>query len=433
MDFSKILNNVSTNSDTPRQIQKSLPHLPGKENLPSSLKRHRVEDDGISLPPAKRSPSASTIQSTPPKHQAPLRKPRKREASPPIYAKSAREVAKPPSRHVTPQPRTSSPEGGLPSLEPSIINTTPYEEITRTIADWLFSQVVLREDIGVTATGQTAPGAIFEIEAKLGHIIDLNTNDRVSLPVLTETIISHRDPNLRTKFQSSMSERQHKTLNEFLNDALIKSQPHLPNGVAPPPSNRTSKPRKPLGYVHTKERDTFYELNQAATLNLPSAIRNLATGARGTLKPRLRVTTDAKTGRVIAKIVKARLADVEVHSPKTAFDWRISVNLEMAFDGDVDIAALGAERVHGEKERNKDRVSYRHQELYQIDLTQVIVPEDGNGGVGRKEHELEVEVSSEEIRRQGLLARDGQGNRYEEVVKGLIDNVRVLARACGRE
>lgn len=105
----------------------------------------------------------------------------------------------------------------------------------------------------------------------------------------------------------------------------------------------------------------------------------------------------------------------------------------MAFDGDVDIAALGAERVHGEKERNKDRVSYRHQELYQIDLTQVIVPEDGNGGVARKEHELEVEVSSEEIRRQGLLARDGQGNRYEEVVKGLIDNVRVLARACGRD
>ena len=105
----------------------------------------------------------------------------------------------------------------------------------------------------------------------------------------------------------------------------------------------------------------------------------------------------------------------------------------MAFDGEVDIAALGAERVHGEKERNKDRMSYRHQDLYQIDLTQVIVPgtaEDGN--TGKKEHELEVEVNSEQVRKQGLLARDGVGNRYEEVVKGLIDNVRVLVRACGQ-
>ena len=310
MDFSKILNNVSTNSDTPRQVQKSLPYLPGKENLPNSLKRQRAEDDAIPLPPAKRSPSTSTVKSTPPKHQTPLRKPRRREASPPLYAKSARQVAKPPSRLVTPQPQVDSLQGGLPSLEPSIINTTPFEETTRTIADWLFSQVVLREDIGVAATGQTAPGAVFEIEAKLGHIIDLNTNDRLSLPVLTETILSHRDPNLRTKFQSSMSERQHKTLNEFLNEALIKSQPHLSNGAGPSPSDTTTKPRKPLGYVHTKERDTFYDLNQAATLHLPSSIRNLVTGSRGTLKPRLRVTTDAKSGRVIAKIIKARVADI---------------------------------------------------------------------------------------------------------------------------
>jgi hypothetical protein len=46
------------------------------------------------------------------------------------------------------------------------------------------------------------------------------------------------------------------------------------------------------------------------------------------------------------------------------------------------------------------------------------------------EHELEVEISSAEVRRQGDLALAGDpSNRYEELVKGFIDNVRVLARA----
>lgn len=49
-----------------------------------------------------------------------------------------------------------------------------------------------------------------------------------------------------------------------------------------------------------------------------------------------------------------------------------------------------------------------------------------------KEHELEVEVSSDEVRRQGLLARTGQANQYEELITGFVNNVRVLARHCPR-
>ena len=86
-------------------------------------------------------------------------------------------------------------------------------------------------------------------------------------------------------------------------------------------------------------------------------------------------------------------------------------------------------------------MTYRHQDFYQIDLTQVIVPGDPPppGAVGpaggivppKKEHELEVEVSSQELRHQGLLARDGKPNMYQELVKGFVDNVRLLARSCG--
>lgn len=47
-----------------------------------------------------------------------------------------------------------------------------------------------------------------------------------------------------------------------------------------------------------------------------------------------------------------------------------------------------------------------------------------------KVHELEIEVSSAEVRRQGLLAQRGEISQYEDLVKGFVDNVRVLARHC---
>ncbi len=47
-----------------------------------------------------------------------------------------------------------------------------------------------------------------------------------------------------------------------------------------------------------------------------------------------------------------------------------------------------------------------------------------------KEHELEIEVSSAEIRNQGLLVLNNQPNAYEDLIKGFVDNVRLLARFC---
>ncbi|KAF4288458.1 hypothetical protein CNMCM8686_003690 [Aspergillus fumigatus] len=49
---------------------------------------------------------------------------------------------------------------------------------------------------------------------------------------------------------------------------------------------------------------------------------------------------------------------------------------------------------------------------------------------GDFEHELEIEASAAEIRRQGQLAMAGDPqNQYEDLVKGFVDNIRVLARA----
>lgn len=45
-----------------------------------------------------------------------------------------------------------------------------------------------------------------------------------------------------------------------------------------------------------------------------------------------------------------------------------------------------------------------------------------------KEHELEIELAPGIVIDQGQRAMSGGPHRYQELVEGLIDNVRVLAR-----
>lgn len=98
-------------------------------------------------------------------------------------------------------------EGSLGPWEPSITGLIPHEEITKIICDFLFQQVVLRKDIGAGPAGGAVEGqgAILEIEAKLGQIVDKHRGERLRLPVLSECVISKDDPAIRTAFESSMS------------------------------------------------------------------------------------------------------------------------------------------------------------------------------------------------------------------------------------
>ena len=127
-----------------------------------------------------------------------------------------------------------------------------------------------------------------------------------------------------------------------------------------------------MTYVHTKECDTFYELSQSGQLSLPPSIRAQLIPRQN--KAKVRITTDQKTGRELAKIVKVRVADLDVHSPATLFDWRVSINLEMNFEGDTRDLVEVMEGGRKAPQRNKDRVTYRHL-AYQIDLTQVTLAE----------------------------------------------------------
>ncbi len=100
--------------------------------------------------------------------------------------------------------------------------------------------------------------------------------------------------------------------------------------------------------------------------SIPPAVREKL-NPRHAIK--VRVTHDQKTNQVLAKIIKARIVDLDIYNPQSPLDCRISINFEMRFDGDVEdvIAAGTGERI---PDRNKDRLSYS-QSHYQIDLTQV--------------------------------------------------------------
>lgn len=138
-----------------------------------------------------------------------------------------------------------------------------------------------------------------------------------------------------------------------------------------------------------------------------------------------------KTGEVLAQIVKVRLADMHVFSPKTRFDWRVSVSAEVHWNGDVKqlmAIAASSKQAKPQPDRNKDRMSYKHQ-YCQIDLTQVKA--EANAGSDKATHELEVELDATIVRQQGRLAEQGMPNIYDKVVRTLIDNVRILTRVPG--
>lgn len=103
--------------------------------------------------------------------------------------------------------------------EPTIINQQPIPELTREVANFLYRNVVMQTDPQLTANG----GAMLEIEAKIGHLIDKNTNDRLRLPVLTETVMNDNDPSWRTQFRSSMTEVPCSTIT-----LALTGQVHLP-------------------------------------------------------------------------------------------------------------------------------------------------------------------------------------------------------------
>ncbi|KAI0002358.1 mRNA triphosphatase CET1 [Xylariaceae sp. FL0662B] len=338
-----------------------------------------------------------------------------RHASP----EAARSVASAKAEDPNPSTRELRTFHGQPfPWEASIEQSRPLEMLSRCVADFLVFNVLQYRHLEEVQNR----GVQFEIEAKLGTIIDKSTNDRIYFPIKAGECVLGDEA--RIAFRSSMTEHQHHQLNDYLNEKVMASLQ----------KNSTGPPRVSIKYVHRREIDRFFELPPQMRQRLPACISTLQ---QSNAPLKARVTYDQKTGAVLAKIIKARVADLHIHFPHLLLDCRISVNLECDWDGPADeIERAQIPNKDRAPDRLKDRLSYQHG-FYQIDLTQVTHGRPTLSTQGMqpdlsvaKEHELEVELDSKTLIQHGRLVISGDDNKYADLVDGLVDNVRLLARNC---
>lgn len=294
--------------------------------------------------------------------------------------------------------------------------TLPADRLLHQIATFLYITMLSKPDLGA---GDPRNGSL-EIEAKVGTLVDKGTDQRLNLPVTTPCVLNEGFSRTHLRFESFMTESQHRCLNQTLN-ALIK---------------RTMEPgRVRMQYDHKYEMDSFAALSQAGYAALPVCAKQELEHRKPPGALRLRTTVDNNPKAppnaikpVIAQIIKLRLADLDVFCPEDDFDVRISVNIEIDFHGrtDIDTSLLTqSEEKDSDRqpERRKNRLSYKHL-TNSIDLTQVTY--DAEGAV--KTHELEIELDAATLRGQALLLKEGRDNAFEALVEKFWNDTLLLVR-----
>jgi polynucleotide 5'-triphosphatase len=302
-----------------------------------------------------------------------------------------------------PSQNTSSTE--LSGFERPVSNDAHvYDDVSRKVCDFIWNLAVNHEPVrNAMAESENTQ---LEIEARWGHIIDKGSNGRLRGYHDTETVI--KSQNMDLKFESTMTMEQHKRMNMYLNGQVRESK-------APGAS------RPPVDYQHTREIDMFYELGQEQFATLPETVKRLihSSGAR----QRIRVTRDQKTGQVIRCMIKHRIGNLEISSPQTEWDYRVGINLEINYPGPIDKLqpVVEAGKDLESMKRQKDRMSYSWLGAYQVDLTQV---QQGP----MKNHELELELSSDVLIDNADKVRNKEPNSFEGLITGMMNNLRVLSR-----
>ncbi|KAI9296080.1 mRNA triphosphatase CET1 [Neoconidiobolus thromboides FSU 785] len=190
---------------------------------------------------------------------------------------------------------------------------------------------------------------------------------------------------------------QHSKFNQLLNKELLKTKASDYKGTV-------------INYEHLYEKDVFY---------------NEKNGNK------VRVTINTKTNEIVENgiITKVKLDQLDIFSPQTRMDFRVSINEEKK---------VSKPTTSPEHEREKDRLSYRH-ELFRIDLTQVKSQNShsqdrGQGWEKAKvSHELEVEIIDlKPIFEEYKLHLKGLPNQYYSILQIFLTNIRLLARSSNK-
>ena len=275
------------------------------------------------------------------------------------------------------------------------------------MCDFIFRNIVINE--AIRSLLAEASDTMVEVEARWGHIVNRNTEERLQGFHTTECVIRPDVSRSTTRFESVMNVQQHQIMNKYLNKQVFSAKPGNPQN------------RPEIAYKHTKVVDQQYELNGEAMSRLsPAAQKILQASGK---QERIRVSRDQKTGEVLAAIIKHKVNNIEISSPQTEWDYRIGINIEINFPGPVDnlVEATEKGRSIESMKRYKDRMSYSYLGAFQVDLTQVT--QDSH-----KVHELELELHSDVLLEHGDRVRNGQPNDFEPLINGMINNLRVLSR-----
>ncbi|KAJ2917000.1 hypothetical protein MD484_g3381, partial [Candolleomyces efflorescens] len=192
------------------------------------------------------------------------------------------------------------------------------------------------------------------------------------------------------RFESNMPSSQHRHFNTLLNNLKTSAQ----HG-------------SPLEYEHLYLVDNFYTDSAGA----------------GDSREKVRVTRDEKTSTVVQCVKKIRLGDLNIHSPKRAADWRVSVNLEVPVPHPLGTPSYS---------RRKDRMRYTHEEFV-IDLTQVTTQPNPNAPP-QQTHELELEIARPELllataaKRNDVSVSELERSAFDELIRAFVNNARILVR-----
>ncbi|KAL5115962.1 hypothetical protein ACEQ8H_006184 [Pleosporales sp. CAS-2024a] len=397
---------VSASSPLTSSANLPTPSKPTHRQMPLTRKRHDPKPiwayrEGEDLPPElqkqheqrqQQSRPPPPVQSQPaPPHVQPAATPITHRNGPPMNGNGA--------------PPHGAPVAELIGFERPVSNDAHvYDDVSRKVCDFIWNVAVNNERVrnAIAESEHTQ----LEIEARWGQIIDKGSDSRLRGFHDTECVI--KSQNMDIKFESTMTLEQHKRMNMYLNGQVRESK-------APGAS------RPPVNYQHTKEIDMFYELGQEQFATLPGIAKILIHGAG--VRQRIRVTRDQKTGQVIRCMIKHRLANLEISSPQTEWDYRIGINLEINYAGPLDnlqpVADAGKDLES--MKRQKDRMSYSWLGAYQVDLTQV-----QQGPI--KNHELELELNSDVLIDHADKVRRKEPNSFEGLITGMMNNLRVLSR-----
>ena len=139
-------------------------------------------------------PSRAPPKHTTPRPQAQVVTPQTNGHAPPTQS------GPPPAQQYGSEKARVAKVMGMP-WEVSITDYKPMEPILQVVGEFIYKQLLSRPEL---ITGDAKAGGI-EIEAKIGTLFDRRNNDRLSIPVLTPTIIHEQFSHANIRFESAMT------------------------------------------------------------------------------------------------------------------------------------------------------------------------------------------------------------------------------------